>query len=51
MSTTRTVTDQNGIRYELTALLGRGGQGAVYAIKGGRLAVKIVVGGNQTSRE
>jgi DNA-binding helix-hairpin-helix protein with protein kinase domain len=47
----KTVTDQNGVRYELTALLGRGGQGAVYAIKGGRLAVKILTDGNQARRE
>lgn len=41
----------NGVRYELTELLGRGGQGEVYAVKGGRLAVKIVTGRSQHSRE
>ena len=39
--------DQNGVRYELGELLGRGGQGAVYAVKGGRLAVKLVAGRGQ----
>lgn len=38
----KTVTDIKGTRYELTELLGRGGQGAVYAVKGGELAVKII---------
>lgn len=51
MSRGKTVTDQNGVRYKLTSLLGRGGQGAVYAIKGGRLAVKIFSVGNQARRE
>lgn len=44
MKETKIVTDRNGVQYELTALLGRGGQGAVYAVKGGRLAVKLVEG-------
>lgn len=42
MHENRIVTDQNGVQYEITQLLGRGGQGAVYAVKGGRLAVKLV---------
>lgn len=50
-ATTRTVTDQNGVRYELAELLGRGGQGAVYAVKGGRLAAKIITGGSPDRRE
>lgn len=47
MKDIRIVTDQNGVQYEVEHLLGRGGQGAVYAVKGGRLAVKIV--GNRDS--
>lgn len=47
MKDNQIVTDQNGVQYEIEHLLGRGGQGAVYAIKGGRLAVKIV--GNRDS--
>ena len=48
MSKARSVVDANGVRYELSELLGRGGQGAVYAVKGGRLAVKLV-GGRKVS--
>lgn len=51
MSALMTVIDQNGVRYELTKLLGRGGQGEVYAVKGGRLAVKIMSGCNQYQRD
>ena len=51
MSTTKSVIDVNGIRYELAHLLGRGGQGAVYAVKGGRLAVKLVAGRGPNGRE
>lgn len=51
MSTARSVVDANGVRYELVELLGRGGQGAVYAVKGGRLAVKLVAGRSQRDRE
>lgn len=42
MSKVLSVLDANGVRYELAELLGRGGQGAVYAVKGGRMAVKLV---------
>ncbi len=50
---TATVTDQNGVRYELTKLLDEGRQGKVYATERGRLAVKIATGGkgNQAKRE
>lgn len=51
MSGTRSVIDSNGVRYELAELLGRGGQGAVYAVKGGRLAVKLVADRRPTRRE
>lgn len=51
MAEKRTVTDMNGVRYELTHLLGRGGQGAVYAAKNGRLAVKLVGGRSVAERE
>jgi DNA-binding helix-hairpin-helix protein with protein kinase domain len=51
MSKTKSVVDVNGVRYELMELLGRGGQGAVYAVKGGRLAVKLVAGHSQWDRE
>ena len=33
MSKVKSVVDANGVRYELVELLGRGGQGAVYAVK------------------
>ena len=36
------VVDANGIRYELGRLIGKGGQGSVFAVKHCRLAVKIV---------
>lgn len=51
MNKVKSVVDVNGIRYELVALLGRGGQGAVYSVKGGRLAVKIIAGRGQGYRE
>ena len=51
MSNARSVVDVNGVRYELAHLLGRGGQGAVYAVKGGRLAVKLVAGHGPNRRE
>jgi DNA-binding helix-hairpin-helix protein with protein kinase domain len=51
MNKAKSVVDVNGVRYELVELLGRGGQGAVYAVKGGRLAVKLVAGCGQKHRE
>jgi DNA-binding helix-hairpin-helix protein with protein kinase domain len=51
MSDNRIVTDQNGIQYEIKQLLGRGGQGAVYAVKGDRLAVKLVVNRDDVHRD
>ena len=38
----RQVADVNGARYVLTRQLGRGGQGAVFEVKGGRLAAKLI---------
>jgi DNA-binding helix-hairpin-helix protein with protein kinase domain len=38
----RQVVDVNGTRYALGRQLGRGGQGAVYEVEGGRLAAKLV---------
>lgn len=51
MSKAKSVVDANGVRYELVELLGRGGQGSVYAVKGGRLAVKVVAGRSPQDRE
>lgn len=51
MSNVKSVVDANGVRYELVELLGRGGQGAVYAVKGGRLAVKLVARRSPRERE
>lgn len=51
MAHMKAVIDKNGVRYELDRLLGQGGQGSVYSIKGGRLAVKIVLGGSRPKRD
>lgn len=51
MSEPRRVQDDNGIRYELGELLGRGGQGAVYAVRNHPLAVKLLAGRNQLDRD
>lgn len=51
MSKEKFVVDANGVRYELTELLGQGGQGAVYAVRDGRLAVKLVTGCPKRDRE
>lgn len=42
MNLPKYVKDTNGIRYTLTRLLGRGGQGEVYEVEGGKQAVKRV---------
>lgn len=47
----RQVTDLNGVRHILTRQLGRGGQGAVFEVKGGRLAAKIILDTSSTRRE
>lgn len=51
MNKVSSVADTNGIRYELGKLLGRGGQGAVFAVKGAQLAVKLVKGHGPLDRE
>jgi eukaryotic-like serine/threonine-protein kinase len=51
MKTINAVTDLNGVRYDLTESIGHGGQGTVYAVKGGRLAVKILASGSQARRD
>ena len=50
-SAPRQVTDVNGARYSLLRQLGRGGQGAVYEVDGGRLAAKIVFDSSAARRE
>lgn len=42
MSRPDTVTSIHGSRYRLGRELGRGGEGAVFAVEGGRLAVKLL---------
>lgn len=51
MSQVKSVVDVNGVRYELTEPIGRGGQGAVYAVKGGHRAVKILRGRGSQHQE
>lgn len=50
-SAARQVADIHGVRYALIRQLGRGGQGAVYEVAGGRLAAKIVFDASATQRE
>lgn len=50
-SAPRQVTDLNGVRYSLLRELGRGGQGAVYEVDGGRLAAKVVFDSSSSRRE
>lgn len=50
-SAPRQVIDVNGVRYSLLRQLGRGGQGAVYEVDGGRLAAKIVFDSSAARRE
>lgn len=47
----RQVADVNGARYVLTRQLGRGGQGAVFEVKGGRLAAKLIFDTMPSRRE
>jgi hypothetical protein len=49
-SVSRQVTDLNGARHVLTRQIGRGGQGAVFEVKGGRLAAKIVFDSSASRR-
>jgi eukaryotic-like serine/threonine-protein kinase len=50
-SAPRQVSDVNGVRYALLRQLGRGGQGAVYEVDGGRLAAKVVFDSSSSRRE
>lgn len=45
------VNDEHGTVYEIDKKLGEGGQGAVYSVKNGRYAVKILQKVNQPRRE
>lgn len=38
------LVDEQGVTYELTECLGKGGQGAVFSVKGGRVAIKLYTG-------
>lgn len=42
------VVDSRGAKYQLGKCLGEGGQGAVYAVQGGRLAAKVLAAGSKT---
>lgn len=42
----KTVTDENGAIFELGASLGKGGQGEVFRVKGGKQVVKLVYSKN-----
>lgn len=44
------VVDEKGTQFRLGRLLGRGGQGAVYEVEGGRFAVKAINGGSVRER-
>lgn len=50
-SASRQVSDLNGVRYLLLRQLGRGGQGAVYEVDGGKLAAKIIFDASPARRE
>ena len=50
-SGSRQVTDLNGARHVLTRQLGQGGQGAVFEVRGGRLAAKIIFDSSSSRRE
>ena len=45
------VVDMNGRRYRLVRQLGRGGQGAVFEVEGGRLAAKLVFDDSPSRRD
>jgi len=45
------INDERGNTYELERELGRGGQGAVYAAKGGKRAIKILFDRSSSRRE
>ena len=51
MSKPDTVTSIHGNRYSLGHELGRGGEGAVFAVQGGRLAVKLLRDRSPRSRD
>lgn len=51
MSRPDTVTSIHGARYSLGRELGRGGEGAVFAVEGGRLAVKLLRDRSPRSRD
>jgi len=42
MSDLKSVVDSQGCRYSLVKRIGEGGQGVVYAVQGGRMAVKVL---------
>ena len=44
------VTDTSGAKYELGAVLGQGGQGAVLQVRGKPLAVKLSTAATATAR-
>ena len=45
------VLDTSGTRYRLGALLGRGGQGAVFEVRGLPLVIKLVTAGTPSARQ
>ena len=51
MSRSEAVTSTHGTRYHLSRELGRGGEGAVFAVEGGRLAVKLLRDRSARSRD
>ncbi|MEB3882003.1 protein kinase [Lyngbya sp. CCY1209] len=51
MNQQKRVVDQLGTVYQLSQKLGQGGQGVVYAVEGGRRAVKILNKTSQTERD